>query len=204
MVTEITNVLNIFSTTFFIEWIRDDSADDYLGYIIAISIATLLIGSILVRHHFFYQGMILGLNIRKSISGIIFKKVLRFSNKSLSENNAGKIITIVSGELQVLEHGITMTPYVIIGPITTILAFILIAINFREAAAIGFIGYLLLVFLKLLLSKATLKWKYRESLFSDQRVKLISDAIDGIRTLKCYAWEVPFKALIQSERVNQL
>ena len=35
---------------------------------------------------------------------------------------------------------------------------------------------------------------------TDKRVKLISDVCNGIRTVKYYCWEKPFKALVGEER----
>lgn len=55
-----------------------------------------------------------------------------------------------------------------------------------------------------MLSQFTVKWKYREGFFSDKRVKLISDAVNGIRTIKAYAWEIPYKKIIIKWRKSQL
>lgn len=135
---------------------------------------------------------------------MIFKKCLRVSKKVLSGESAGKVVTIVSSELPSIEDGLLLAPYIIIAPLSTIYAFTIIGINFKEAAVLGFIVYILIVISQGLLSKATVKWKYLEGLYSDKRIKVIYDAINGIRTIKSYGWEIPYKNQIQKWRRSQL
>ena len=129
---------------------------------------------------------------------------MKFNQKSLAKASTGKIVTIVSGELQAIEMALTMMPYVIISPITTSIAFILIGINFKEACVLGFVTFILIVICQWILSKFTVRWKYKEGVYSDKRTKIITDSINGIRTIKAYAWEVPFMKLIQKWRRSQL
>lgn len=201
---ELLNVANIFFVSFFIAWLKQDNPVEWQGFVYIIIIAFINLLALLLRHKFFFIATNTGLNIRKGITGLVFKKVLRFNQKSLAKASTGKIVTIVSGELQVVEVGLILTPYIVIAPISTILAFILIGINFEEAAVLGFITYVLIVILQALMSKLTVKWKYREGVFSDKRVKMISDAINGIRTIKAYAWEIPFRKIIFKWRRSQL
>jgi ATP-binding cassette, subfamily C (CFTR/MRP), member 4 len=131
-------------------------------------------------------------------------KWLRFRKKVVSGDTSNKIITIVTSELPSIEDDIVLAPYIIISPLSTIIAFTLIAINFREAAIFGFIMYIILVIGQGISSKLTVKWKYLEGLFSDKRISLISEWINGIRTIKSYCWEEPYKNLINKSRRNQL
>jgi len=48
------------------------------------------------------------------------------------------------------------------------------------------------------------KWKYLQGVYSDKRVKLILECINGIRTIKAYCWEEPYKNLINKWRNSQL
>ena len=97
-----------------------------------------------------------------------------------------------------------MAPYIIIAPLSTIFAFAFIAINFREGAVFGFIAYVILATIQILSAKLTVKWKYLEGVYSDKRIKLILECINGIRTIKAYCWEEPYKNLINKWRNSQL
>lgn len=203
LIAEVIGVVNLFMTSFFVRWIADDNASDGYGFLYAGINLALVASGIIARHRFFFWSTCLGVNIRKGLYGIIFKKVLKFNQKSLAQASTGKIVTIVSGELQVIEQGIGITPYVIIAPISTTLAFILIGINFKEGAALGFATFILIVVCQYLMAKVTVKWKYNEGVFSDKRVKSITDAINGIRTIKAYGWEIPYNKVVKSIRSKQ-
>ena len=203
-VAEILSVINLFVTSFFISWLQDDDEEDWVGFLYTIIISLTVLIALAFRHRYFHWGTTTGLNIRKAIAGAIFKKVLKFNQKSLAKASTGKIVTIVSGELQVIESGLVLAPYIIIAPISTTLAFVLIGLDFKEAAALGFITYVVIVILQALIAKCTVKWKYREGMNTDKRVKIMTDCINGIRTIKSYGWEYPYRNLVQKARNNQL
>lgn len=204
LLSELISIGNIFLTSVFIKWLRDSSQDTWIGFVVAISIAIILLISFVIRHQFFFIAMNTGTRIRKGLTGLIFQKCMKFNQKSLAKASTGKIVTIVSGELQAIEMGLTLMPYVVISPITTTVAFVLIGINFREAAVIGFLTFILIVICQWIISRFTVKWKYLEGVYSDKRTKVITDSINGIRTIKAYAWEIPFMKLIQKWRRSQL
>jgi ATP-binding cassette subfamily C (CFTR/MRP) protein 4 len=153
---------------------------------------------------FFFVATNTGLNMRKALTTLLFKKILRFNQKSLAKASAGKIVTIVSGELQVIESGLILAPYIIISPLITVYAFSLISLEFREGAALGFAVFILIIISQALLAQLTVRWKYKEGFYSDKRIKLVSDAINGIRTIKAYAWEIPYRNIIMKWRRSQL
>lgn len=200
---EILAVSNLFFTSFFLTWLQEDRPA-WEGYVYTFVFCLMFYFSQLFRVNYFFASNYLGINIRKVISGFMYRKALKLSQKSKAVSSTGKIVTIVSGELQNIEWGIQMAPYIIIAPISTTLGFALIAIDFKEATVLGFVVFLIIIISQILLSKITLKWKYIEGSYSDKRVDVISDAVNGIRTIKIYGWEVPFKNLVKKLRNSQL
>jgi len=181
---EFLQVTNLFVISFYIRWIQDDDREKWLGFFLSFFIAIVAFVSLVIRHKFFFFAGVTGLNMRKSITALIFKKILRFNQKSLAKASTGKIVTIVSGELQMVEQGLIMAPYIVIAPFATIYAFSLIAIDFGEAAAIGFAMFIIIIICQALISRATVRWKYWEGVYSDRRMKVIGDIVNGIRTIK--------------------
>ncbi|CAI2362604.1 unnamed protein product [Moneuplotes crassus] len=204
IVAEVLQVINLFIISFYIKWIQNEDSAAWIGFALSFAIAIITAVALTIRHRFSFYASLTGINMRKSITALLFKKILKFNQTSLSKASSGKIVTIVSGELQVIEHGLVMAPYIIIAPIITILSFSLIAIDFGEAAAIGFCMFILIILCQAIISKATVKWKYWEGVYSDKRIKVISDIVTGIRTIKCYAWEIPFEKLVSKWRRSQL
>ena len=79
-------------------------------------------------------------------------------------------------------------------------ACILLAFIFEEGAIFGFIVGVIILFVLYVLSSYVKKYKYNEGYYSDKRLKVLSDIINGIRTIKAYAWELPFYKLINKFR----
>ena len=79
-------------------------------------------------------------------------------------------------------------------------ACILLAFIFEEGAIFGFIVGVIILFVLYVLSSYVKKYKYNEGYYSDKRLKVLSDIINGIRTIKAYAWEKPFYKLVEKFR----
>lgn len=193
-------MLNLFITSFFIKWLRDENSEKYAGYLYAILLGVLLLITAYTRNYFLLISSRSGVSIRKGLSGLIFKKILRFNQKSKATATSGKLVAIVSGELQLLERGLITIPFIVSAPFTLIFAFILIGILFKEAVLFGLVVAFIIFGLEIFASHYTNKFKYREGLFSDKRLKTISDIVNGIRTIKAYAWELPFFNLVNKYR----
>ena len=65
---------------------------------------------------------------------------------------------------------------------------------------IGFIIGVIIILFMYIGSGCIKKYKYNEGFYSDKRLKVFSDIINGIRTIKAYGWETPFYNLVNKFR----
>jgi len=79
------------------------------------------------------------------------------NQESLSTISSGKIVCLINGEFQEIEDDFSSLAYGVVAPISTIYAFTLIAINFGEAAILGFAIFALIVICATLYVKINLK-----------------------------------------------
>ena len=114
---ELLAIENLFFTSFFISWLQSGT-EKWVGFVYALIFWGVFYLQQLNRVKYFFWSNQLGINIRKVLSGLMFKKTLKFSQKSKSISSTGRIVTIVSGELQTIDWGVQMAPYMIIAPIT--------------------------------------------------------------------------------------
>lgn len=70
---ELISLSNIFLTSFFVDWIKDGDSSVWPGFFYALSIGGLLLSSLVLRQQYFFYGKIIGINVRKAISGMIYK-----------------------------------------------------------------------------------------------------------------------------------
>lgn len=198
--SDVSILVNLYLTIYFINWLADPTAEKGLGYMYATILVLIQLITSLSRNYYDFLASYLGLAIKKGLSGVIFKKILRFSEKSRHKATSGKLVSIISGELQTIERGLIMLPFIITSPLVFIVLCILIAIYFKEAVIFGVILALLIFAFEYFAARKINTYKYQEGTYSEKRLKVISDIINGIRTIKVYAWELPFAKLVQKFR----
>ena len=83
---------------------------------------------------------------------------------------------------------------------------IIIAMYFITGVA-GIIGVLclsLLVPLQISVGKLNTKLRGKVGQYSDERIKLTTEIVEGIRVLKMYAWELVYRKRIMQKRSNEM
>jgi ABC-type multidrug transport system fused ATPase/permease subunit len=131
----------------------------------------------------------------------MYDKVAKFSMKSLTETNSGKLITIISGDMFNVERAITMIPIILAGPCIVLITCALITISAGwQYALLTLILWLSVLVMQHYTNKLSIWIKMKESVLTDQRLKLINDLVQGIRTIKSYAWEKHYMKKIQDIR----
>lgn len=173
----------------------------WIGLILSFVIGFLVIFSLVLKHTLYVTNKVTGISIRKALSGLIYRKCLKLKKRACTADVSSQIMTIIGTELTSFEEGLGITPYIVIAPYSTVLAFAVIAIAFKEAVVLGVIIYIFFVLIQIMTSRITTKWNYIESNFSDKRLKVISDCINEIKIIKAYAWEHSYQRLINKWRL---
>ena len=212
MITDVLEIINLITTKYIIEWIQGLLSTTTGIIFVSTFILSLLIGFILRNYKFMYSFVIFT-KINKGISALLFQKVWKLSQKSLSVVNSGKLISIVSGELQTIEETLQNMPFVISKPIMLLLIFGYLWIEFEEASALSLVSLILILAIFMMMVSRAANWKYLEGnliwslsigTYSDIRIKFISDIVNGIKTIKAFCWEEIFKSKIDEVRNKQL
>ena len=129
---------------------------------------------------------------------------MKLSQKSLALSSTGKLVTLVSSELQTIEKSFRLITYVLTSIVIFFIAFGIFAYYYKEAAAIAFGALLLFIVIIVVLNLIIMGVLYKASHYSDLRVKMITDLINGIKTIKAYCWETIFYEKVKYYRDLQL
>lgn len=82
------------------------------------------ISYVLIKNYGMLYGQTASLLFRKTIISAMYEKVSKLSVKSLTETNSGKLIALVSGDLQQVERSMFMMGYMFVVPLVSIFAFV--------------------------------------------------------------------------------
>ncbi|XP_038209218.1 multidrug resistance-associated protein 4-like [Zerene cesonia] len=157
------------------------------------------------NHHGNYYCQQFGMKLRVAVSTLMFRKIMRMNNGSLGETTAGKVVNILSNDLQRFDLAFTFLNYVWIIPIQLVVVCYLGYVQAGYAALIG-IAALMVIALPIQGALGRLMGKVRSStaVKTDDRIKVMSEVINGIQVIKMYAWEIPFQKMIAQKRLDEL
>ena len=125
---------------------------------------------------------------------------MKLSQKSLAVSSTGKLVTLISSELQIVEKSFWYIPYIFTGIFIFGVAFWIFGYHFKEAAVIAFGALLLIILIVMVLNFLMFGVIYKASHYSDLRIKMITDLINGIKTIKAYCWETIFYQKVKHYR----
>ena len=130
-----------------IDYLKDEVVPRYMGYVHAVIFSALMIASVICKNESQIIGFKNSVAIRKSLTAAMYTKISKLSMRSLTETNSGKLITIVSGDLQQVTQMMHLVSFLIAAPFVNLVAFIVLGTTgpWSTAAITGGIWFIILV-----------------------------------------------------------
>ena len=174
----------------------------------ALSIAILTVAP--AASGFFRARMIMiarrkALQIYAALTTAVYRKTMKLSAAGKASIETGQIINMLSADAaNAMEQSVyQIVPLMMAIPIMVV-ALILLYFTIGVSMFAGFAFLVITIPVNLKIFRTVVHW-YREAVTrADKRVKLVNELISGIRIIKFYAWEKPFKKMIEGVRGVEL
>ena len=155
------------------------------------------------RNRYILKGSQITLRARRTLVVSLFDKVLKLSMKSLTETNSGKLISLISSDLFMIERGISIFSMLFSTPfINTFMCYLLyVQVGFVRMIIV-LATWIVTLLLQIKSGSALKNLKGKESAINDDRLKFVNDVVVGCRTIKCYAWELHYLDAIMKIRAK--
>ena len=145
-----------------------------------------------------------GCQIRNILINAIFCKSLYISPSAKAEFSTGKIFNMFSADTKQIQNMLYWITMIIVAPAQIAVA---LALIYEEVGAATFVGLGLMVGLIpvngfMMYSMFVCRKELMK--IQDMRVKLMNELLMGIRVLKAYAWEIPYKGKVSEIREAEL
>ncbi|KAI1798260.1 multidrug resistance-associated ABC transporter [Ganoderma leucocontextum] len=162
-----------------------------IGYGIGLAFAIFAMQEVssLTANHYFMLAMTNGLSMRTSLIGAIFRKSLRLSGRARLEHSVGQITTMISADTVRLERNAYMVHNLWSAPVQIALGIGLLIRNLGVSALVGFAILLMGAPIEFILARVMFTQRKKGVVLTDQRVRMTSEVLSGIRLIKYYAWE---------------
>ena len=181
-----------------------DAPPEYKGYLLAgIIFFSMMIGAIGENIYFFHT-MRVGMHVRSVLSASIYKKALRVSGKERRNQTSGAVVNYMSADAERVSLTVSQLHLLWSHPTRILVSLVLLWQVLYAGAVIGLLTILVTVpFQAVLVTKMA---KYRKLMLkdTDRRVSIVNEILNGMKVIKYYAWEYPFRNKVNAVREEEL
>lgn len=160
------------------------------GYWLMAMMTLVSLAAILALNYVFFSSSRLGVNMRSIAMDLVYQKSLRLSSNARQEYTSGEILTLMSVDGERVFNNMVQSPWLFMGPLSFIISAVVLGFLFNGYASLCAIVVLLVV-MGISVTHGDRIAGVQHALLEiiDERVKVTSEALLGIRVMKFYAWE---------------
>ncbi|XP_074015050.1 ATP-binding cassette sub-family C member 2 isoform X2 [Numenius arquata] len=187
-----------------IAFVSDEESFVWQGYLYAILLfLTALIQSLCLQQYFSLCFQ-LGTNVRASLIAAIYKKALTMSSTTRKESTVGETVNLMSADAQRFMDMTNFVHQLWSSPLQIILSIVFLWGELGPSVLAGIAVMVLLIPINgFLVAKAkTIQVKNMKN--KDERMKMMSEILNGIKILKLFAWEPSFEKRVNEIRGREL
>ncbi|XP_076297622.1 multidrug-Resistance like Protein 1 isoform X1 [Lasioglossum baleicum] len=174
------------------------------GYLLAVLLLVTATFQTLILSQYFHRMFLVGLRVRTALIAAIYRKALRMSSSARKESTLGEIVNLMSVDAQ---RFMDLTAYINMiwsAPLQIVLALYFLWEQLGPAVLAGLAVLLILIPVNLVITNRLKTLQIRQMKSKDERVKLMSEVLNGIKVLKLYAWEPSFEEQILKIRTKEI
>ncbi|GMF61674.1 unnamed protein product [Phytophthora fragariaefolia] len=153
----------------------------------------------------FFSASRIGANMRSLTMSLVFDKALKLSSAARQDYTTGEVLTLMSVDTERVFLLMIQGPWLFMGPLSFIISVVLIGILFDFYSALGAAAVLVVV-MAISARQGRLIAGFQKKLLKviDERVKVTSEALQGIRVMKLYAWEESLAQRVEKLRAKEV
>ena len=161
----------------------------YAGYLYAIAICISTILQAIINQQIFFRNTRVGMRVRNTLSSTIYKHLLFINTAALHNTTAAQTINLVSNDAGKFEE-LSMNIHSFLHALMEgLAAFGLIWWNIGLPTVFGYIVLILIVPIQLIFSRQFSRFRKTTISYTDKRVQMINELVNGCQIIKMYNWE---------------
>ncbi|EDS36162.1 multidrug resistance-associated protein 1 [Culex quinquefasciatus] len=160
--------------------------------------------SVILDNQYSVIAFLTGVRSRIAVCSLMYRKALRLSRNALSDTSPGKVVNLMSNDVNRFDILSYLLCYMWSAPIVTIIVLVLLWHEVGWAGPIGMGVIFVVTPIQSVFGKLTSRYRLETALCTDKRIRSMDEIISGIYVIKLYAWEKPFAQLISLARKLEL
>ncbi|KAG5366175.1 Multidrug resistance-associated protein 4 [Yarrowia sp. B02] len=169
----------------------------------SIGLFLLAVGTTFFFNHMYYNVKMVGAQARAALVATIYNKSTRLSAKGRAQYTTGKITNLAAIDAHRVDLCCESFHYITIFVPVVGCAIAVLVINLKVAALVGIATMVVLIFVVAGITIFSMKLRAIIVKLTDKRVTYIREALQSIRIIKYYGWEVPYCEKIKNVRLEE-
>lgn len=177
-----------------------------IGYGIGLAFAIFVMQEVssLLTCHYTLMSMEVGMLVRTSVIGAIYRKSLRLSARARLDHNVGKITTMISADATRLERNTYNAHQLWVSPIQIAICLALLIKTLGYSALVG-LGVFIIGFpIQVACAIVMFQQRSKGVVLTDKRVRTVTEVLQGIRLIKFFGWEDFFENEVSKIRRKEV
>ena len=183
------------------------SIDTKKGYLYAGLLVACGLIAFPTKQQQFFQAYRKGMQLRVGMIAAIYQKALRLPAAGIGGDNnvtAGHVTNLASNDVERFVSTSVTTTFLLVGPMISIIILLMGIFIIGPVFAAGYGLLFLLVPLQMFAGRRFAYFRSKVAKLTDDRVSLISQAVNGARVMKFNGWENSFNERISSIRKHEI
>ncbi|KAG1678437.1 Multidrug resistance-associated protein 1 [Nymphon striatum] len=151
-----------------------------------------------------YKFINYSIQIKSSLTVIIYRKALRLSSSAKKDWTSGEVVNLVAVDVHRIHEGLQFSFNLISGTVFLTIAtyYLFIYLGIATLAGLSVLAVLIPINTGISNLVHIIQKEFLD--IKDQRVKMITEVLAGMKVLKLYAWESPFEDMIIKLRAKEV
>lgn len=173
-----------------------------IGYTIG-SVILIFVNGLLLNH-FFHNAMVTGAQAKSILTKQLLLKSFKLSAKSKFKFPIGRVTSLMTTDLARIDLAIGFQPLIICCPVPVIIAVVLLLTNIGVASLAGIGLFVISLVVCVLLTHKLYLVRQDVVIFTDERISLMREALNNLKIIKFYAWELAYKLKLTKLREKEM
>ncbi|KAL4147240.1 hypothetical protein PRNP1_010996 [Phytophthora ramorum] len=175
------------------------------GYVLVVTLSAVAFVSMMSFNFAWFISSRVGVNMRSLLLDAVYRKSLRLSSEARQQYSSGEIMTLVSVDIDRVFNGMMNGPWVVLAPVGFAVTIVLIGVLFDPIAALAGLVLLIVILTTSFTLAKRIGTARRELLpVTEERLRVTSEALQGIRVTKFYAWNESIAARVERIRREEV
>ncbi|CAH1183388.1 unnamed protein product [Phaedon cochleariae] len=174
------------------------------AYLYAALVLALHLVQTFYTHNYMIWVQQLGVEVRTSLSSLLYRKALKLSPGAISEISVGNIVTLITRDVETFQDSIWIISDTWIGIVQTCVICYLLCAKMGAVALIGVALLLSVLPIQVFLGKCISKLRLKAFKETDERLQVTQETLSTIKIIKMYNWEEYFIEKIKAARMTEM